>query len=211
MSEIVYYPSDVKAFESVVQDITSVVISSARLPQWPFRSSGFAHFCTYDEALEGSFSRPLQALVDSHGDETVSFVVLDPTPQYYREYYTSYPVFRVPAQGIEETHWEHVSFWQGGLATGAPIHTADVFAITGSSKRWVVWGQRAWDMGIVLSDEEHGGWEHAGVEFVSGEDALQDWTEPALGPLAEAVRDTFTKSLRERGSGIQASIGQIDG
>ncbi|MDR5701869.1 hypothetical protein [Agromyces aerolatus] len=62
-----------------------------------------------------------------------------------------------------------------------------MFAITGSSGRWAVWGQRSWDLGILLSDSEDGPWKNAGVEFLSIEEALEYWVEPTLGPDSKDV------------------------
>lgn len=201
LSETVCYPSDVDGFESVMSDITRVVDPAIRLPDWPFRALfGFAYFRTFGGVLQGRFEPVVQSLVEAHGDETVSFGVLDPTPDHYREREPSYPVFRVPASDIGETYWKWVSFHQDGPMMGAVIDTADTFVVTGSSGRWAVWAERQWDLGIILSDIEGGPWvTDTGAIFLSAEEALEEWTEFESGPLPDVIRTRFLKNVNEQG------------
>lgn len=147
------------------------------------------------------FGAVLQALVDAHGDTTVSHIVLEPTPGYYRENYGCYPGFTIPAQGIAEGYWSAVAHEPEGDPTGAVAYTANVIGIAGSSGAWAVWGERSWDLAIVVSQFVSGPWTSLGVSFVSAESALADFTEPDFKvPLSEDGRAQFLANAKARGT-----------
>jgi hypothetical protein len=143
-------------------------------------------------AIAGPFGPLLQSLADFHGDESVTTLVLDPTPASYREYYGGFPAFSLPRGDLATAFWDCVSYEPGGDPTGAVIFTADVATTVGSSGAWAVWAERWWDLAIVLSDTVGGPWLSQGVPFVPVEVALADFTEPDFKmPLSPLQRGTF--------------------
>lgn len=196
------YPADDSHFGLIVGQIERALDTDRRLPSWPFRAdAGNTDICQFSAAIEGPFGSVLQALVDAHGDTTVSLLVLEPTPAYYRENYGSYPGFMIPAQGIAEGYWGAVAHEPGGDPTGSVSYTANVIGIAGSTGAWAVWGERSWDLAIVVSKFVSGPWTSLGVTFVSAESALADFTEPDFKvPLPEAVRAQFLANVRARGT-----------
>ncbi|MFD1575123.1 hypothetical protein ACFSEO_13355 [Agromyces cerinus subsp. nitratus] len=186
-----------------MDEVQQAVDPDTRLPALPFRApTGVLDICQYSNAIEGSFGPVLQSLVDSHGDSSVSLVVLDPSPQYYRRGYGSFPAFRVPGSGLSDAYWDLVAHEPEDDPTGAVIYTADVVAIVGSSGQWSVWGERSWDLAIVLSQIDGGPWLTCGVPFVPVEAALADFTMPDFKrPLPDTERSEFLRNIRERGWG----------
>jgi hypothetical protein len=201
MSAVVRYPQDASAYELILGQVKRVLDIDQRLPQWPFIApAGHADICQFSLAVEGPFDAVLEALVGTYGDETVSLVILQPSPIYYRENYGSYPAFMTSAAGIADTYWDLVSYEPGGDPTGAASYTAEVAAIVGSSGAWGVWAERTWDIAIVLSQQANGPWLSRGVTFVSAEEALANFTEPEFKvPLAAQDRSTFLANVRNRG------------
>lgn len=204
MTIAAFYPAETTVFRSILADIRRLVDPDARLPAWPFLApTGVVDICQYSNAIEGPFGPVLQSLVDYHGDASVNLVVLDPSPRYYRDGYGSYPAFRVAGSGLASTFWDLVAHEPRNDPTGAVIYTADVVAIVGSSGQWSVWGERSWDLSIVLSQTEGGPWLSCGVPFVPVEEALSDFTMPDFKtPLPDNVRSEFLRNIRERRSGV---------
>ncbi len=202
MTDPHFYPADDDSFAQVLGDIAQVLEPDLRLPNWPFRVPvGNADVCQFSLAIEGPFASVLQDLVDAHGDASVSVAVFDPTPDYYREHYGSYPAFTTPGRTIAQTYWGAVAYEPGDDPTGAVAYTANVVGIAGSSGEWAVWAERSWDIAIVLSQQSGGNWLSAGVDFVSVEKALSDFTEPDFKvPLSDKERSTFLGNIRTRGS-----------
>ncbi|MFJ4209097.1 hypothetical protein ACIPY2_11630 [Paenarthrobacter sp. NPDC089675] len=198
-----FYPTDVASFKRILDNLNKVVHVEHRLPLWPFRApTGIVDICQYSHAIEGSFEPVLQALAAAHDDTTVSFAAMEPDPHYYRENYGSYPAFVLPAKSIGGRYWDAVSFEPIGDPTGSVAYTANVAALVGSSGRWAVWAERSWDIALVLSQHRDGAWTSAGVEFVSVENALANFTEPDFKtPLEENQRTSFIERFRRRGSG----------
>lgn len=195
------YPVDDESFSQVLGVLTHAVDIDLRLPDWPFKIPvGNADLCQFSLAIEGPFGSVLQDLVDAHGDTSASVVVFDPTPAYYREHYGSYPAFTLSGRTIAQTFWEAVTYEPRDDPTGSVAYTANVVGIAGSSGEWAVWAERSWDIAIVLSRQSKGKWLSAGVDFVSVETALADFTEPDFKvPLSDQERSTFLDNIRTRG------------
>jgi hypothetical protein len=127
--------------------------------------------------------------------------VLEPTPTYYRENYGSYPAFTLSGQIVAESYWDAVAHEPDGDPTGSVAYTANVIGIAGSSGAWAVWAERSWDLAIVLSQSVNGAWTSVGVNFVSLESALADFTEPDFKvPLGDDVRKQFLANAQARGT-----------
>jgi hypothetical protein len=198
-----FYPVDRDSFGQIRGAVAQVLDLDCRLPDWPFTVPvGNADVCQFDLAIAGTFGPVLQRLVDAHGDTSVSLVVLEPTPDYYRENYGSYPAFTIPGQNIAETYWGVVAYEPDDDPTGAVIFTADVVGIVGSSARWAVWAERSWDIAIVLSQHVGGAWLSApDLNFAPVDIALEDYTEPDFKiPLTDEARSTFLHNVRTRGT-----------
>ncbi|WP_084125979.1 hypothetical protein [Demequina sp. NBRC 110054] len=202
MTDSRFYPVDAQSFARILGELAQVLHPDTRLPNWPFEvPEGHADVCQFDHAISGPFGAVLQDLVDTYGDATVSVAVFDPTPDYYRESYGSYPAFTTAGRTVSETFWGAVSYEPGGDPSGSVAYTANVVGIAGSSGEWAVWAERSWDIAIVLSRHSGGRWLSAGVEFVSVEAALADFTEPDFKvPLSDRARSTFLHNIRMRGS-----------
>ncbi len=161
---------------------------------------GHARFCQFSLAIEGPFGAVLHALADDGGDERVSVAVLEPSPDYYRANYGSFPVFTLSHHEIVQEYWHAVSHEPEGDPTGSIAYTANAVCITGSTGTWAVWAERAWDLAIVLSKDANGSWESVGVKFVDAETALADFTEPEFKtPLSNNARAEFLDNVHKRG------------
>lgn len=213
MTDEQYYPSEAASFKRILRTIERSLRCDFRLPDWPFvAATGNADMCQFSLAVEGPFGAVLQELVGVYGDANISFAVLDPSPEYYRKYYGSYPAFTTPGEAIAEAFWGSVSYEPEGDPTGSVAYTANVVAIAGDSGSWAVWGERSWDIAIVLSSRRSGPWKSVGVDFVPAVNALADFTEPAFKqPLADSERAAFLNNVRQRGTDSDANCACVGG
>lgn len=202
MIDGVRYPSDRRSFERILGDVERVLDFDRRLPDWPFRvATGKADICEFPWAIAGPFGPVLQALVDTHADESISLAVLEPSPDYYHENYGSYPAFTTPGKTVADTYWDLVAYEPRDDPTGAVTYTADVVAVVGSSGAWAVWAERSWDLAIVVSQHANGPWTSCGVNFVPATEALATFTEPDFKmPLPDDKRAAFLHNVRARGA-----------
>lgn len=202
MNDVVTRPRNDEQHDQLLNEVGTLLDVEKRLPDWPFlTSSGNVNFCQYSHAIEGSFGPVLQALVDMHGDETVTSVTLDPSPTYYREHYGAYGSFRVSGPAISGAYWDAVAYEPQGDPTGALTFTANVVAMVGSTGRWSVWAERTWDLALVMSQYPEGPWLSRGVAFVPVETALAEFTEPDFKtPLTAERRAEFLRNVRAAGA-----------
>ncbi len=202
MNDVVTYPRDNDQNSQLLGEVRALLETESRLPDWPFRAaSGNVDVCQYGHAIEGSFGPVLQALVDTHGDVSVTGATLDPSPAYYREHYGTYGSFRISGPGIGEAYWDAVAYEPQDDPTGALTFTANVVAIVGSSGQWSVWAERSWDLALVMSQYSDGPWLSRGVAFVPVEKALADFTEPDFKtPLGADQRAEFLRNVRRAGT-----------
>jgi hypothetical protein len=177
---------------------------TARLPEWPFlANSGFVTIYEYDRLLGGSFGTVLHALAQFHDDRTVTVVGLDPPTAYYSDEYGYLPAFQITRDSIVDAYAEALRYEPGGDATGAMAFTVNVVGIVGSSGAWSAWGQRDWEIGLVLTDEAQGPWLEGQVAWFGRDVDLDSIRSPAGwgASLSEEERFTFWRNIRERGSG----------
>ena len=196
------YPEDPAAFEEVRADLERGLSLATRFPAWPFHVlTGQADVCQFSHIFTDSFADVVSALASDHGETYVVFSVLEPTPSYYREYFGSFPAFKLAQQDISAEYADLVTHEPGGDATGTPAHTADVVALAGSSGGWALYAERRWDLAVVLTQITDGPWTRRDVPFVPVETALADFTEPPYKlPLDAKDRAQFLSNVHSRGT-----------
>jgi hypothetical protein len=191
-------------FAACMAEVTEAVDVSSRLPDWPFLApSGYVSICEFSRLLGSDFVPVLQELAASHGDNEITLVVLEPDPSYYRRAYSHFPGFRIESESLtDEAYWAALSYEPKGDPTGAVAYTADVVAVVGSSRAWAVWGQRDWELALVLAPSEIGDRLRRSLPFVNAREALGDFRGPSgwVKPLTETEIATFLRNIDQRGS-----------
>lgn len=91
----------------------------------------------------------------------------------------------------------------GGDPTGAMAYTLNVMTVSGSSGAWAVWGQRDWEIALLLTRDPGGAWRDAGVPWFGHDVGLDSIRAPSGWgmPLSGEKVAAFQAHLRERGSG----------
>jgi hypothetical protein len=185
-------------------EVLEAVDGNSRLPSWPFlATAGYVSICQFDCLLGSNFAGVLQALSDVHGDNGVTLVVLEPDASYYEREYSYFPGFRLERESLSDGYWASLSYEPEGDPTGAIAYTANVVAVVGSTRAWAVWGQRDWELALVLATAATGDWLSAGIPFMNARDAIRDLRAPSgwSEPLTEIDIATFLRNVEERGSG----------
>ncbi|MDQ6946008.1 MAG: hypothetical protein M3256_06975 [Actinomycetota bacterium] len=178
--------------------------TATRLPDWPFlAASGFVTIYEYDRVLGGTFGIVLESLAQVYGDEAATVVGLDPPAAYYQKEYNYFPGFQIDRDSMTEGYAVGLRHEPGGDSTGAMAYTTNVLGLTGSSGAWSVWGQRDWEIGLLLTPQAEGPWLQAPVAWFGRDVDLDSIRSPAGWgvPLGEQERSKFWRNLRERGSG----------
>jgi hypothetical protein len=185
-------------------EVAGAVDTSSRLPDWPFKAPlGYVSICQFDHLLGSGFAPVLEALAASQGDDGISLVVIDPDPSYYRSQYASFPGFRVEPAALRTAYWAGLSREPQGDPSGAIAYTANVVAVVGSTRSWAVWGQRDWELALVLAPAQRGPWLSTGVPFVKSRTEIEELRAPSgwSKPLTHAEVSAFMHNVEQRGSG----------
>jgi len=204
VSGLVHFPRDEDAFHVLEHTIRLQLDTACRLPNWPFlTAAGFASIYEYDRFLGGSFGAVLGALATGYGDEAVTVVCFDPEWRYYRDEYTFFPGFQVDADVVGTGYAEGLRHEPDDDPTGALAFTADVIGITGSSRNWSLWGQRDWEIALLLTQDEPGPWSAMPVPTFGRDVDLASIRSPDGWGVTLNERDlqTFWLNVRDRGSG----------
>lgn len=185
-------PRTAAGFAACWEAASGVVDLDSRLPDLPFRAvEGEIRIAEYDYVLSPEFVPVLVGLMDQHNDDWVTLAVVDPTPQYYVAHYQQYPAVRLERSTLAEQYWDAISYEPAGDPTGAIAHTANVLAVTGSSGRWAVWGERKWDLLLVHTVAPANAWAAKTLPFTRPDDALRNFTFAYSGQTLdspEAIR-----------------------
>lgn len=191
-------------FHTIVGTIGQQVNVSCRLPAWPFQTpTGFASIYEYDRVLGGSFSAVLKALAAFYGDDSVAFACLDPDWRYYRDGYAMLPAFVVDAGTLDKNYARGLRHEPNRDPTGALAFSANVIAITGTSRTWSIWGQRDWEIALLLTPDASGPWSSAEVPTFVGDVDIETIRSPTgwSMPLSQPDLQAFQNNVRSRGSG----------
>jgi hypothetical protein len=200
----VHIPANPNDFSKYLEEISEIFDANLRLPDWPFRvPSGYVSICQFDDVLGSRLVPVLEALSTIHGDTNITLVVLEPDPSYYLGEYSYLPGFRVERESLTDGYWAGLSYEPEGDPTGAIAYTANVVAVVGSSRAWAVWGQRDWELSLVLAPSEIGEPLRRSLPFLNAREARGDFRGPSgwVKPLSETEMATFLRNVEERGAG----------
>lgn len=193
-------------FKEFERDVTERVDDASRFPDWPFRTgSGFAHVYEYDRVLGGSFGTVLAALAAAYQDSFVTVAVFDPVAEYYQTGYDFYPAFRTHGNAIEAAYGDALRHEPGGDPTGAIAFSANVVGMAGASRSWALWGQRDWEIALLLTPDDLGPWLDAPVPAFGRHMDLGSIRSPAGWgvDLRESDLRAFWRNVRDKGSGYR--------
>jgi hypothetical protein len=198
------FPTSDAEFAELWNSAGTHIDLGTRFPAWPFRAAtGFATIYEYDRVLGGGFGAVLHELSRAHSDEAVTIVGLEPNPSYYADEYGFFPAVRIAAASIRTDYGAALRWEPHGDPTGSLGDTLNVVAIVGSSGAWSVFAQRDWEIGLLLTLEDRGGWMASGVPWFRRDVELDSIRSPAGwgATLIEEDLASFARHLRERGSG----------
>ena len=202
-ADVSFAKSD-QAFSTLVNAVRLQLDVDRRLPDWPFlQPTGFATIYEFDRVLGGSFGKVLEALAKVYGDHDVAIVGLEPLASYYRDTYRFFPGFKLGSAGLAESYVTAMYYRPDNDPTGSLGHSLNVMGITGSSGCWSVWGQRDWEIALLLAADADGPWLSATVPSYGRDIDLDSIRSPAGWgvPLSDAALSTFWRNVGERGSG----------
>lgn len=198
------FPTGELDFQALQGSVAARVDLDTRLPGWPFRGTrGYATIFEYDRILGGSFGNVLAELAEMYRDESVTTVGIEPRPAYYHDEYGFFPAFAIAGDRVRTEYGVALRFEPGGDPTGSLGDSLNVIAITGSSGAWSVFGQRDWEIGLLLAPDPDGAWLSTGVPWFAVDVDLDSIRSPAGwgAALSDRDREEFARQLRERGSG----------
>ncbi|GAB78180.1 hypothetical protein SAMN05421595_0701 [Austwickia chelonae] len=196
-------------FQTLQASVAARVDLDVRLPRWPFREArGYALIFEYDRLLGGRFGNVLAELAETYGDDEVTAVGIDPRPAYYRDEYGLFPAFQVKGDRVRGEYGAALRFEPAGDPTGSLGDSLNAIAVAGSSGAWAVFGQRDWEIGLLLAPDSHGGWLAAGVPWFGADVDLDSIRSPAGwgANLSDADREEFARRIREYGSGPRSGL-----
>lgn len=194
------YPLEACDFDGLLREVSEYLDVGVRLPVLPFKARGrVVLICEFDRTVGGDFGEVVASLAAVHRDDAVTVVVLDPDAGYYRTFYQCTPGFRLSRSSLAESYRSRMWHEPLGDPTGAIGHSANVFAIVGSSGAWALWAQRDWELGILMVPNPVGPWREVGIPFFDPQHDFDDLRAPAGWgmPLSDEVVAQFRSNIRE--------------
>jgi hypothetical protein len=189
------------AFSSLADAVHSQVESQVRLPEWPFTTArGYVTIYEYDRILGGDFGEVLDALASTYRDNMVTVVGFEPNVSYYRDAYGLFPGFQVSRDSIRDGYGSGLMHEPRGNPTGSLGLSLDVMAIAGDSGSWAAWGQRDWEIGLLLTPDSAGVWLDTGLPWFAPDFDLDSIRSPAGWgvPLGEDDYAVLRENISER-------------
>ncbi|WP_370187572.1 hypothetical protein [Aeromicrobium sp.] len=148
--------------------------------------------------VERHFGPVVAALARQFGDETVSAVVVRPSPETFRAEVGAYPGFCLPAAGIETSWGTAVREPFSGEEIDALVYQADTMAAVGSSGAWGAWSDRNWSIGwIATSRPERVDLFGTEVDFYSLPETFEYFARPPNFLTREELQRTVQQEFAD--------------
>ncbi len=200
-----FFPRSRSVFDRIEGDVARFWDLSAGQPSptgFPLNSaratvvagSGFQQFFM----VERDFGPVGAALARQFGDETVSAVVVRPSPETLRAELGAYPGFCLPSVGIETSWGEAVREPFSGEEIDALVYQADTMAAVGSSGAWGAWSDRSWSIGwIAASRPERVDLSGTDVDFYSVPETFEYFARPPNSLTREELQRTVHREFAD--------------
>ena len=174
----------------------TVFQTTKRLPDVVHRLTPAPHPFFDGDAIFSSEAWPLiSALASLHGDEQVTFLTIDPAPEYYLASVGRCGGFTLPVLSSDRAYRDAL---YGSTLVGSPGvigYTAEVVAVFGESLKWGLWCERNVAGLVVASDPSIlGQWQLEYGPFLTAEDALHGFLSVNLGPGSCNERTAFERN-----------------
>lgn len=174
---------------------------SVRFPTWPFKMDhSYAATCEFGSALSGDFEEVLVNLAAFYGDMQVTVLGLAPSWSSYEEEYHFYPGFHLSSASIVHGYGDALFFEPDGAAIGSLYHSLDAFAIVGSLNQWAVYGQRDWEIALLVTPDASGPWLDTGIAWFERDWDLQTFRQPEGWQMPDDVK-RLRSNIMNRGNG----------
>ncbi|MDU0345431.1 hypothetical protein RWH44_06900 [Microbacterium sp. KSW2-29] len=142
---------------AIESSVSRSCILNVDFPDWPFRIQGNVLVYSLFEVLGPRFGTVLEDLAARFHDAEIC--VLGWNGDDYLATYGGYPGFRLDAEDLVSGFWAGLSTNQTNESdkynAGETLY--DYIAITGESRQWAVWGQRDWDVALLVVSGPTGG------------------------------------------------------
>jgi len=197
-------PQPAEELARAVALIADLLDTALRFPDWPFRAeTGCAAIAEFGVFLSGYFDPVIDALARYYGDTAITFLAVEPGASYYIDRYGISPAISVDASALPDGYGKALYRRPGEDPFGEMNLSANVFGITGTSRRWAAWAQRDWEIGVLLTPDRTGPWREVGISFLDDTERMEDFRGPHgwVMPLTLKQRAVFDENFRTRGSG----------
>ena len=174
-------------FADCLLDLGAVVDLNADLPDRPFLDpDGYVAVADFDWIFD--CAPVLESLCARHGDDEI--VVLD-AAQANEGSADIHPGFRISADALFDEFSDAVHSQRDPESPWTFYMLADVVVITGSSKRWTIWGSRGWELMLVHDSAGPGRWLHVGLPFLRPSEGLPRYLRGVSPTTVSTFRTNF--------------------
>lgn len=142
--------ADPTEFRNELDHIQRALFRERRLPQQVFRQAPAATcFWNFSALLSDRFFGPLSELSRQTGEDCFWLASLLPDPEtYFFRHFRKYPFIRISGDESQGDYVAAINEDPGGSPADAIGHRSDVVVIYPRSLRWVMYGDREWDLSI---------------------------------------------------------------
>ena len=143
-------------FDSEMRKIDELVDRNATLPEQVFRPKASAFYVIdFDQLWSEEFFSDTQRLTVKAGDTVFTFAVLNPDPDsYYYAAFGKFPFLRFTNRDAADSYVTALHDDPGGSPADAIAYNSDVIVIYPRSQRWVIYGDRNLEIGIVAAIDD---------------------------------------------------------
>jgi hypothetical protein len=143
---------DAQQFQHDLEKIDRIIDRQAELPHQVFRSKpAGVRFIDFDELWSDEFFEVLKRLTAAVGGSRVGLAVLKPDPMdYYHAHFHKFPFLEFEVSSATgSAYLEALHEDPGDSPADAIVHNSDVLVIFPENMRWLLYGDRALEVGVI--------------------------------------------------------------
>lgn len=134
---------------AILASVRSVFDTQARFPENVLRRPARTLYFEFEELFDVPLWRSLELLARQSGETETLGLILDPTPQYFRDHFDYYGAMRLPVDGMDKEALALLVREPDGSAADAVTHNGRVLAFVTRSLGVALWAERELGIGLV--------------------------------------------------------------
>ncbi len=142
-------------YKSVMKEIEEIFFIEKQLPNFVFKKEYDSFLANYvDYIREDGFFDELQLLTESLNEKSYTFAILDPSPEWFYDKYSKYPILNLLMEHELDDYKENLWTLDMDGEIQDSIFYSDIFVYFSKSQKWAIYANLILEIYIFAYNKE---------------------------------------------------------